>query len=55
MIKLIFWVVILVLALSFFGISIQALINSPASQANIHYIFNLINQGWQWIIGIGKV
>jgi hypothetical protein len=51
MVKLIFWIIVLVLALSFFGISIQAIINSPAGQANIQYIFNLIGQGWQWIIG----
>jgi len=51
MLKLIFWIVILVFALSFFGISIQAIINSPTGQANIHYIFNLVGQGWQWIVG----
>jgi len=51
MFKLIFWLFVLFLALSFFGISIQAIINSPAGQENINYIFNLINQGWQWIVG----
>ena len=50
MFKLIFWLFVLFLALSFFGISIQAIINSPAGQANVAYIFHLLDQGWQWII-----
>ena len=51
MLKLIFWIVVLVLALSFFGISIQAIINSPAGQENIQYVLHLIVQAWQWIVG----
>jgi len=51
MFKLIFWIFVLFLALSFFGISIQAIINSPTGQANISFIFNLIGQSWQWIVG----
>ncbi|MFA5744814.1 MAG: hypothetical protein WC887_01225 [Candidatus Paceibacterota bacterium] len=50
MLKLIFWIFVLILALSFFGISIQAIINSPAGQENIQYVFNLIVQAWQWIV-----
>ena len=46
--KAIFWVFILVLALSFFGISIQAIVNSPAGQENFGYVINLLSQGWQW-------
>ena len=48
MFKLIFWVLILLLALSFFGISLQAIINSPAGQANFAYLFNLLSQIWEW-------
>lgn len=51
MFKLIFWLFVLFLALSFFGISIQAIINSPAGQANVSYFFSLLGQGWQWVIG----
>ena len=51
MLKLIFWVFVLVLALSFFGISIQAIFNSPAGQANINYVVHLLSQAWQWVIG----
>ncbi len=48
MFKLIFWVFVLILALSFFGISIQAVINSPAGQENIEYVVNLFSHVWQW-------
>lgn len=47
--KAIFWIFVLVLALSFFGISIQAIINSPAGQENFGYMMNLLSQGWQWL------
>ncbi|MHB8660663.1 MAG: hypothetical protein ACYC75_01840 [Minisyncoccota bacterium] len=50
MLKLIFWTFILVLALSFFGISLEALINSPTSQANFAFLFHLLYQGWQWLV-----
>ncbi len=46
--KTIIWVLILILALSFFGISIQAIVNSPAGQANFAYLANLLHQVWQW-------
>ncbi|MFA6278905.1 MAG: hypothetical protein WCS97_02435 [Candidatus Paceibacterota bacterium] len=51
MFRLVFWIFVLVLALSFFGISIQAIVSSPAGQANISYVFNLLDQLWQWIVG----
>ncbi|MDE2021810.1 MAG: hypothetical protein KGI71_02725 [Patescibacteria group bacterium] len=50
MFKLIFWLFVLFLALSFFGISIQAIINSPAGQANLAYILYLLSLGWQWLM-----
>lgn len=50
MFKLVFWIFVLILALSFFGISIQAIINSPAGQENFGYVVNFIVQGWQWIV-----
>lgn len=48
MLKTIFWALVLILALSFFGISIQAIVNSPAGQANLAYLFHLFSQLWQW-------
>lgn len=55
MFKLIFWIFVLVLGLSFFGISIQAIINSPAGQANFVYVFHLVGQGWQWVMAHAKI
>lgn len=50
MLKLIFWMFVLILALSFFGISLQAIINSPAGQANFSYVYHLLLGVWQWIV-----
>jgi len=50
MLRLAFWVFVLFLALSFFGISIQAIINSPTGQANFGYLAFLVVSGWQWLV-----
>lgn len=42
---------VLVLALSFFGISIQKIVESPAGQANIAYVYHLLSGLWDWIVG----
>ncbi|HVW82710.1 MAG TPA: hypothetical protein VHC68_02075 [Candidatus Paceibacterota bacterium] len=49
MLKLIILIVIGVLALSFFGITIQSIVNSPAGQANFHYIGSLLAMLWAYI------
>lgn len=41
---------VLVLALSFFGISIQAIVSSPAGQENIAYLMHLGGIVWDWIL-----
>ncbi|TSA43877.1 hypothetical protein D4R49_01700 [bacterium] len=46
--RTVFWAIVLLLALSFFGISIQAIVNSPMAQSNIHYISGLLSQIWLW-------
>ena len=46
--RTIFWALVLLLALSFFGISIQAIVNSPMGQANIHYLSGLLSDLWLW-------
>ena len=51
MFRFIFWLFILFLALSFFGISLQEIINSPAGQANLAYLATLFTDGWHWFIG----
>ena len=50
MLHVAFWVFVLLLALSFFGISIQAIINSPAGQENFAYIISLLSRAWEWLI-----
>ncbi|HUY05407.1 MAG TPA: hypothetical protein VMV62_01680 [Candidatus Paceibacterota bacterium] len=46
--RTIFWALVLLLALSFFGISIREIVNSPAGQANFSFIHSLLLQAWQW-------
>jgi len=46
MIRLIVWVIIGLLALSFFGISLEALYNSQTNQENISFLEQLFRQGW---------
>ncbi len=38
------------LVLSFFGISLQHLVDSPTTQANFHYIGDLLSKGWDDIV-----
>ncbi len=49
MIRLIIYIVIGLLVLSFFGISLQHLIQSPTTQSNFGYFWELLQQGWQYI------
>ena len=49
MLRLIFWLFILLLGLSFFGISIQSIINSPAGQANFGYVIHWVLVSWHWL------
>lgn len=48
--KAIFWVFVLLLAFSFFGVSIQSVINSPAGQQNFGYALNLLSETWDWLV-----
>ncbi len=50
MLKLLIYVAILLLVLSFFGISLQHLIESPATQANFAYAVSLLKEGWQDLV-----
>ena len=51
MLRIIFWVVVAVLFLSFFGISVQGLIENPTTQTNFDFILGLVRQGWDAIWG----
>jgi hypothetical protein len=52
MLRIIFWVVVIVLFLSFFGISIQGLIEDPTTQTNFDFIWDLFEEGWNAIWGL---
>jgi hypothetical protein len=52
MVKIIILVVIAILVLSFFGITIQSIVQSPAGQANFAYIWSLVLIGWDWIVNL---
>lgn len=53
--KTFFWIFVLVLALSFFGISIKTIVESPAGQANFAYLLDLFTQAWQWIVHFARI
>ena len=50
MLRLIFWGFVFVIALSFFGISIRAIVESPAGQANLAYLLSLGVSAWHWLV-----
>lgn len=50
MLRLIVWVVIIILALSFFGVSLKTLVEDPTTQANFSFIINLLESGWDTIV-----
>lgn len=50
--KLAFWTAVFFLALSFFGISIQKIIESPAGQANLSYLADLAGVLWKWLLTV---
>ncbi len=49
MLHLIVWVVIGLLALSFFGISLRAIANSPTSQDNMSFLVDTLRIGWDYL------
>ncbi|HEX2792741.1 MAG TPA: hypothetical protein VHO23_03445 [Candidatus Paceibacterota bacterium] len=46
MLRLIFTIALAILLLSFFGISIRAIVESPTGSDNIAYVWQLIKDGW---------
>lgn len=49
MVHLIIWIAIGLLALSFFGVSLQALVENPTNQNNMSYVAALLRDGWEII------
>ena len=48
MIRLIVWIAIGLLALSFFGISLRAIAGSPTNQDNIAFLVSVLKDGWEY-------
>ena len=51
MIRLITTIAILILVLSFFGISIRSILESPTGKDNLTFVFEIIHTGWSVIHG----
>lgn len=49
MIRLVVWIFIGLLALSFFGISLRSLAGSPTNQDNIAFLISVLQDGWRYI------
>ncbi len=50
MFRVIFWFFVLFLALSFLGISIREIIQSPTGQENLAYLAFLVISAWHWLV-----
>lgn len=46
MLRIIFWVIVAVLFLSFFGISVQGLFENPTTQTNFDFVIGVVEEGW---------
>lgn len=49
MIRLIVWIFVGLLALSFFGISLRSLAGSPTNQDNLAFLLSVLQDGWGYI------
>ncbi|HUY62184.1 MAG TPA: hypothetical protein VMV50_00085 [Candidatus Paceibacterota bacterium] len=54
MLRLLFWIFVLFLALSYFGISIRTIVESPAGQANLAYLAYLAVTSWHLLYGYAQ-
>ena len=50
MLKLIVFIVIALLVLSFFGISLRTLVLSPTAQDNFKFVWSIVMNGWNWFV-----
>jgi hypothetical protein len=51
MLRIVFWVIVAVLFLSFFGISVQGLFENPTTQSNFDFVLDIVRGGWDTIWG----
>lgn len=50
MLRLIVYIVVGLLALSFLGVSLQGLIENPTTQENFRFFVSLLEQGWDSLV-----
>lgn len=50
MLRLIVYIVVGLLVLSFLGVSLQQLIENPTTQANFTFFVGLLQQGWDMLL-----
>ncbi len=50
MVHLIVWILVGLLALSFFGISLRALVDNPTNQDNMEFLVTTLQMGWDYIV-----
>jgi len=56
MLRTILYIVIAVFVLSFFGITIQSILHSPAGEANFGFLGGLVISGFQFVVNfIGAI
>lgn len=49
LIKLVLLAIVALFVLSFFGISLQGIIESPAGQANLAFVWGYVLIAWDWL------
>ncbi|MDP3403026.1 MAG: hypothetical protein Q8S35_03685 [bacterium] len=52
MVRFIILIIILILALSYFGISIRDIAQSPTGEDNFTFVWNYVKDGWEIITAI---
>ncbi|MEK7100141.1 MAG: hypothetical protein AAB883_03325 [Patescibacteria group bacterium] len=50
MLRLIILVVVMVLVLSFFGVSIRAIVESPTGHDNVNFVWQIVQNGWDLVV-----
>jgi hypothetical protein len=52
MLHIIFYTILIILILSFFGVSLESIVHSPEAQTNFGYLWSLILIGWRYVLGL---
>lgn len=52
MVRFIILIIVLILALSYFGISIRDIAQSPTGEDNFTFVWNYVKEGWEIITSV---